>query len=162
MIVGSCLLLFVGCTLALSPADVTYVEGRAPDDLKAGPDSKSSLFGNSASVQTKGFSANFNGNGNRGSNGNEEQSKYVQGEGSSSSIQTKGFSANFNNGNSGSNGNQQQTKYVQGQGSSSSFQTKGFSANFNSGSNTNQNQAGYAQQEDVSSTTSSDSVSSVS
>lgn len=59
MIVGYCLLLLVGSAISLSPADVTYVEGRAPDDLKAGPDSKSALFG-SGSIQTKGFSANFN------------------------------------------------------------------------------------------------------
>ncbi|KAL5293106.1 hypothetical protein ACFFRR_011716 [Megaselia abdita] len=149
MIAGSCLLLFVGYALALSPADVTYVEGRAPDDLKAGPDSKSALFGSSASVQTKGFSANLNGD----SINNRHQPKYQQQEeGTSSSFQSKGFSANFNSGNN--NGNEEQ-------GSSSSIQTKGFSANFNSGGNNNQDQPRYVQrkqQGDVSSTTTSSSV----
>lgn len=152
MIFGLCLLPFVGCALALSPADVSYVEGRAPDDLKAGPDSRSALFGSSASVQTKGFSANLNGDDVK----NRHEPRYQQEEGSSSSIQTKGFTANFNSG--GNNGNEQ------GGRSSSSIQTKGFSANFNSGGA--QYQPRYVQQNQQqgseSSSTASSSFSSVS
>lgn len=143
MIFGSCLLLFVGCALALSPADVSYVEGRAPDDLKAGQNSKSALFGSSASVQTKGFSANINGD----DVNNRHQPRYQEEEGSSSNFQTKGFSANYNSGDE------------QGGRSSSSIQTKGFSANFNNGGGNAQEQSRFGQQNQGYDTSSSGSSS---
>lgn len=87
-------LLFVGCSLALSPADVTYVNGRAPDDIKAGPDSNSALFGSSGSIQTKGFSASFN-RGHENSNYSLGSPGYVQSNQEQNTSSTSNSTSSF-------------------------------------------------------------------